>query len=193
MIVVRHVPTADNSQAAEGGEKIRGWRDLPPTTEGKAQAHRVADFMKIVAVSKRNWTIFSSPLIRATYQAKALARALNSGPVKEDKRLLPWNLGELQGQIVDKVKPQMISYMKNPSQQVPGGESFDTFVKRFKSFFDEHAENHDAIVVTHLRDILLSKSLAEKGKIDPSIMDDFKTVGEYIIMKVGPEGFQVLL
>ena len=191
MIVVRHPPTALNDPESE---RVRGWVDVPLTKDGKAQAHRVAEFFRFVGLGHNDWQVFSSPFERTEYQAKAIARTLGVG-VKTDDRLKPWNLGDLQGQPVEKAYPVMRKLMKEtPDEPAPGGESFNDFVERFRSFFDEHAECHDIIAVTHLRDIVLSKSLAERrGGVDPDIMDDWRTIGGIVLAKVGPEGFYPLL
>lgn len=163
---VRHGKTHSNVEQGPDSaleSKIHGWINDPLDAEGQAEALQVAQEFKNVPVS----VIYTSDMQRAEAVAEAIHGVTNA-PVIPLIALRSWNMGNLQGQEVANVLPQVEHYQLNPSAVVPGGESFNSFFNREKSIVDailEEAKTSPSsiVVVTHSRVILSLPTIIAGG------------------------------
>jgi broad specificity phosphatase PhoE len=192
IILVRHGSTALNAKShGDSSERIRGWADIPLDSEGKKEAERIA---KNISSNYQPQEIHSSPLIRALETANSIADACHLS-VEKTTDLLPWNLGDFTGQRVSLILKEMKYYVSHPERQVPGGEPFDVFKKRFLIFLK--AEIHEAfakkwriVLVSHTRDCQVAKAWIAAGCPDDFSIDD-KTMDDYSNETV-PGGFLII-
>ena len=168
IIMVRHGDTNLNSDSA--GEKIRGWLDVPLNAKGKQQAVAVGQKMADQPIEK----IYTSNLSRAEDVAKQIRLGIKKTQGREvtvtpTQNLRPWNLGQFQGQDVEKNRAKIAAYAdKTPTEKVPGGEAFNTFLERTLKFVKarmaESEKTHGAVVlVTHTRVLRLVDAWVSSG------------------------------
>jgi broad specificity phosphatase PhoE len=189
---VRHPPTKFNSNGSD--ERIRGHLDIPPTPEGIKMAAKTSDEFKRTGVAGEDGIdhIYSSDLDRALIVAKMI-KGKTGAPLTEMGALRPWNLGKLQGQLVSKVKGDMDYYMAHPNEAVPGGESWNAFVKRYLSALNKFWKTPgNTAIVTHIRNIMVAKAWIDAGasgtSLDPKELKvDPKFVPPASIVEVGPD------
>ena len=123
--IIRHGMTALNSEAG-GDDRIRGWRDVPLTKEGRAEAEKLAQHLKNSDID----ALYHSPLSRAVDTAKLIAKTTGAKLIALDE-LKPWNVGDYTGESSSKAHPILAKFCcDTPEKAVPGGESFNTFVAR---------------------------------------------------------------
>ena len=148
--LIRHGATAYN---AEGGgiDRIRGWKNVPLSDEGRRQVQELAEKLKNSGIK----FIVSSDLDRARETAEAIARRTGADLVLSQK-FRPWDLGEYTGQESMAVHPVMVKAARErPHRPVPGGESFADFRGRvFSGLREFMAQKRDErmAIVTHHRD-----------------------------------------
>jgi broad specificity phosphatase PhoE len=161
IILCRHEETALNT----GQERIRGWQNIPlddvGLQRGRGLAQDVAEHQPRV--------IFSSDLQRAIQTAKLIEQAL---PYKIHlvplQGLRPWNVGDLTGQTIEAVKPELLRLLKAKTEQAPGGESYVQFAQRFVDEFVKvslfaRKLGRPVCVVTHSRDCRAVRVLVDGG------------------------------
>jgi len=189
---VRHPPTKFNSNGSD--ERIRGHLDIPPTPEGIKLAAKLSNEFKPTGVAGEDGIdhIYSTNLDRGLVVAKMI-KGKTGAPLTEMGALRPWNLGKFQGQLVSKVKGDMNYYMSHPNEVVPGGESWNAFVKRYLPLLNKLWKtpgNH--AIVTHIRNIMVAKAWIDAGakgvELDSSDLKvDPKSVPPASIVEVGPD------
>lgn len=179
--IVRHGQTELNKGAAgESAERVRGWREIELDDEGRREAVRLAHEFKDYDVAE----VYSSPLNRAKETASGIA-AEHHLQVHVMPSLLPWNLGDWQGQKVVDVKEAMAKYTVQETKCVPGGEPFAAYRERFLSFLADKLRAAQSlppdkflVLVTHSRGLQTTKSWAAAGfpedlSIDTDVMNDY--------------------
>lgn len=119
------------SQDAPDSNKISGWNAVPLNAEGRVNAARAAAFLK----SKGITNILASDTLRAHQTAAILGDRLGL-PVVESERLRSWNMGAMQGLLVETAKPFLKFFQEHPDVRVPQGEKFEQFYNRFKAAFN---------------------------------------------------------
>lgn len=148
--VIRHGATAYNAESG-GTDRIRGWKNIPLSDEGRKQVRELAEKLKDTGIKY----IVASDLERARETAEAVATKTGAMLVFT-KKFRPWDLGEYTGQESMAVHPIMVKYAKErPQRPIPGGESFDQFRSRVFSGLREFMgtqRNEQAAIVTHHRD-----------------------------------------
>jgi len=172
--IIRHGSTALNDDTGKN-DRIRGWKDVPLSAEGKAEAEATAKQLEDSGIEK----IYASDLDRTMDTALALQKTTGASitPLQE---LRPWHLGSLiEGKLTRKMLPKMQHLIDNPDVVPQGGESFNQFKDRFLSGFHkvqaETADQHAALV-THYRGTKLLNSWRKTGTGNDTIdTADFAT------------------
>lgn len=194
VILARHGQTDYNSKAAGSAERLRGWKDIPLNDAGRQEAKRLAAELSSYPIT----TVISSDLSRAFDTAKAVAKPHNL-PVIPATALRPWNLGKFQGQPVKGIEAQLNSYIANPAENVPQGESFDAFKQRYLELLQMVLDNTKSsgqvmALVSHTRNAQLTKAWLAAGgdrsfDISNRVMTDYAHqphTGDYLL--VLPDG-----
>lgn len=125
VILVRHGHTDFNDH---GQERIRGWLDVPLDKEGVANAHAAAAKLNGIQAHE----IVSADLQRSARTAHIIA-SKTGVPIRIDPRLRPWNMGVLGGKDLADVEDVINHHLAHPDQPIPGGESFDEFITRWRA------------------------------------------------------------
>jgi broad specificity phosphatase PhoE len=125
---LRHGTTDMNEQGLH-----RGWEDVPLDDDGREDASEAA----LTLDGRGIKAIYSSDLGRAKETARIVAKKLKL-KVIVDFRLRPWNKGDFQGEPKDETKEAFDYYVNHPDKKVPGGESLDSFNKRYEEALDEY-------------------------------------------------------
>lgn len=162
IILVRHPPTKLNETG-----RIRAQLDPPVPPEGRQVAEATARQFRLVPVDH----IYADTTIRTELLGKMIAK-VTAAPLTLTPKLASWNLGDFAGKKIDDVAPAIKAYMlKTPGKAVPGGESFETFVRRFVGFMLPFYHSKKTVVfVTHGRPIMTAKAWQE-ADADDSPMD----------------------
>jgi len=158
--IIRHGATALNGDRGKG-ERIRGWKDVPLSEEGKEEVKKTAKSLKNSGIN----VLLHSDLSRAADTAAAVAEQTGAKMVPTQK-LRPWDLGHYAGQESTKVHPIMKEYAeKMPDKPVPGGESFNSFKARtFQGLREAMMTPGDVGIVTHHRVERLIKAWQKAGE-----------------------------
>jgi broad specificity phosphatase PhoE len=188
---VRHGMT---SQDAPDKNMISGWNGVPLNAEGRVNAAHAAAYLKDRGITN----ILASDTLRAQQTARILSQRLDV-PMVLTEKLRSWNMGALQGMLVETAKPFLEFFQKNPSVRVPQGEKFEQFYRRFKGAFESLVAysrkfpNAAPVVVTHsqcldlipwfLRDIEPGRPLESLGS-KPGDIFKLVTEGDLQLRKV---------
>ncbi len=164
LIAIRHGETELNGvgNGGNGAERTRGWLPVTLTLQGMQDMIETAENLSDV---EGVTALHSSDLVRGVQSAEEVAHALNMTlNVREDLR--DWNIGEFAGQEVKKILKDLHAFMDEPLKQVPGGESYQSFLNRAVPFITQLVEDEDLqIIVTHNRLLTLIDALTRnKGK-----------------------------
>lgn len=177
VLLIRHGHTALNA-SGDTKDRIRGWVNVPLNDEGIQDAKNARNVLEGL-VNKVN-QFYVSNLDRTEDTAKIVNQNFKA-PMTETVCLRPWDLGELQGQETDKVKPRMKYFAENADEVVPEGESFNNFKKRYISFLqrvigEANRDNSVIVLVTHFRNVKMAQAWIEAGmkadmSVDESVMN----------------------
>ncbi|KAF0699147.1 Aste57867_10268 [Aphanomyces stellatus] len=138
----------------------QGHTDIPLNDDGRAQAHRVAAYLRVVHAKTPFDAILSSDLSRASATAATIGMALNL-PVKQDERFREENYGLLEGHTAEEIKadPILSSVWAerkqrdcNGSHTDDGSESRQDSLDRTAAAFqwlDKAFPHMRVVVVTH--------------------------------------------
>lgn len=178
--LVRHGKTELNDDKHVSQDRIRGWKDVPLSDEGRKEADTIGKELRNKGIQH----IYSSDLSRAKETADIVSKYLKL-PVKVTKEFRPWDLGEFTGQSTEKSMPKIHDYVDNkPDKPIPKGESFNSFADRFHGGLDKVLRDHDnhtvAIVTHHRGERLIKASIQADGTIQPdkTNFNIFKEKGE---------------
>jgi broad specificity phosphatase PhoE len=151
--IVRHGATALNNSDVSV-DRIRGWKDIPLSPEGKVEAKRLGREMR----KDKPDVIVSSDLSRAADTAKIISK-ITKVPISEvSKDFRPWDVGDYAGLISKKALPLLARHVDNPDKTCPGGESFNQFRSRFLNGVRRVLERYEgkvAIVAHHRNERIL--------------------------------------
>lgn len=152
LLIVRHGATKLNNQTDMSEDRIRGWSNVPLSSEGIAEAHQAAADL----AQYEPEIIFSSDLERALMTAQIIANSCHC-PLQSTPILRPWNLGKMQGQVTKTALPIIQRFVCDaPDQPVPEGESFSQFkdraLVRGLPYLVQAIGEKTALLVTHHRD-----------------------------------------
>src|SRR5256885_6168467 len=130
--LLRHASTEHNDPGTEGGERFRGWSNGPLSEKGVAEAKESA-----AALKKHPPTaIYSSDLQRSKETAQVISDELGGIKVQSLPELRTWNIGKFTNQLVSKYGPEVTRYQQTPNKNVPGGEAYGQFYRRFKGAWE---------------------------------------------------------
>lgn len=152
MYLIRHGSTSMNSNEAEP-ERFRAWSNPPLNEDGIRDAHQAGQFMQDKGIKH----IFASDLDRAMHTGEIVGQYTGAA-VTPVHGLRPWNIGEYTGTPVEQNIKTLVKYQtQHPNEKVPGGESYNEFLTRWKSTFTHllhiSAQHGPIGVVTHTRNI----------------------------------------
>ncbi len=184
VILCRHGSTKNNEEGL-----LRGWLDPELSAQGKKDAKELAVGFKGAAVAK----LYCSGLKRSCDTADEIGEVVDVEPT-EDERFKPWNLGDFQGKPVKDSLDRLMELMtEKPNDDVPGGESFNDFLKRYIPALEnafgeaEKAPDEFVVIVAHMRNQRAAKAWFDAGMKGTKV--DTKTLTSDD--EVGPGGFLV--
>jgi broad specificity phosphatase PhoE len=119
------------AQDAPDRNMISGWNGVSLNAEGRLNAAHAASYLKDKGITN----ILASDTPRAQQTARIIGQRLDL-PVAESERLRSWNMGALQGMLVETAKPFLKFFEENPDVRVPQGEKFQQFYNRFRAAFN---------------------------------------------------------
>lgn len=173
LIFVRHGSTALNAgDPADPRDMFRGWSPVPLSDFGRKTLAQTASWLKNAKLSQ----IISSDLPRAVESAQIISKATGV-PVTPDPRLRPLHVGNLTGKVITPELGKVLDQAhENRDMLIPGGETYNDFIRRYSSIFPEllqAGQQGNVVVVTHHRNLLalphmfFGKELKTKGPPDP--------------------------
>lgn len=177
--IIRHGATALNNDDVSV-DRIRGWKDVPLSPDGKKEAEKLAD--KIAKDPPD--AIVSSDLKRAHDTAEAISDKIGIPISTVSHVFRPWNVGKYAGQVSSKVLPILGELAaERPDEKTPQGESFNDFRKRFLCGVYTALKRHDGVVaiVAHHRNERLLNAWAKNGYPQDGAIDEkeFNQKGEH--------------
>jgi len=159
--IVRHGATKLNDDD-NSVDRIRGWRDVPLTADGREQAKRLGYAM----LNDKPDVMISSDLCRASETAEIISKIIGVDVAEVSDKLRPWNVGDYAGMLTSKAVPILARYATDtPDKPMPGGESFNDFHGRFFDGLNDILQQHDGrvAIVTHHRNERLLNAWAKSG------------------------------
>jgi broad specificity phosphatase PhoE len=195
ILVLRHFPTPYNS--GEGGaEKSRSWSNIGID---KKTAEPLADKAAKVFDAHGVSTITSSDLNRGKQSAQLLAEKMNTRPiVKSTYSARTWNTGEA-GTPEKEAREERKKYAKNPDEEMPGGESFNTFRDRLTTFLTAELKKAEAnpeekrAIILHGHQVMDAEAgMQGRGnkESDWKALDEIKP-GHILKLTDGPSGVKM--
>lgn len=109
--------------------RIHGRLDPPLSDAGRYRAKQIARSLKGKDIKR----VHSSPRRRAHETAILIGRETGA-PVEIHAELLPWDLASMSGAKTASIKPLLEFFSSRPGRTVPGGESKNDVLTRFKAF-----------------------------------------------------------
>lgn len=184
-VVIRHGSTKLNAGPGVSEDRIRGWKDIPLSEEGRQDIKKNFPALKKLGMHG----LVCSDLSRAFETAQIISRELKIPILEKTMSLRPWNLGVFAGQETKKVLPILQNYIKKQFKKVPQGESFHAFKKRFISYVVGLQKKFGPIklgIVTHHRDERLMDAWLDYGE-----PEDVADIPSHPFMEKGipPGGF----
>lgn len=162
IVLIRHGATRLNNKDVSV-DRVRGWKDIPLSPEGKQEAQRVGQKIKN---SMKPDVLVPSDLHRAQETARIISKVTGVPLSEPTEGFRPWNVGQLAGQLTKKAIPILSAYAcDKPEKPVPGGESFNDFKSRFLTALRDALDKHEGTVgvVTHHRGERLLKAWGKEG------------------------------
>jgi broad specificity phosphatase PhoE len=138
LLLVRHGVTDWNREG-----RFQGYQDPPLSTDGLNEARLLAQRLA-AAPDEMPARIVTSPLLRASQTAAAIAAAMPGGPMalEDDARLIELGQGEWEGRThaeleVNDAERYTAWRHSSPRRPPPGGESLEDATQRVGSALDE--------------------------------------------------------
>jgi broad specificity phosphatase PhoE len=189
VVLARHGETDLNGLHGSSTERIRGWSNVPLNDEGRAEAERMAARLDGLGITH----IVTSDLVRAQETGQIIGKILGV-PVTTDADFRPWHLGELEGQEVPKIVDKMVYFSEHPDEQVPGGESYNSFYKRFSGALRETMqgaqEGGTPLIVAHSRNVLTVPHILSDGK-EPIAQKGGPEPGAALVLRNAGDGYGI--
>lgn len=164
VFLIRHGKTELNDPA---NEKIRGYSDIPLSSEGKIEVEHTRKFLEDSKFPIKR--ILASPLQRGMLTAEIVANS--HARVFPNQGLLPWNLGELTAKPISEAATRMDYLQEYPDLKAPKGESYRAFYDRWTLAlhkmlaFAETEPDQILVGVVHSRNLLALPSILEDRPI----------------------------
>ena len=129
LFIIRHGATKLNN-ADVSVDRIRGWRDVPLSADGKKEAKILAE--KIDRAKEKPKWLASSDLERAQETAWVISAATDIPLKKITQQFRPWDVGKYAGMLSKEAVPILRHYAElYPLEDLPEGECFCQFKCRF--------------------------------------------------------------
>ncbi len=157
--LIRHGATKLNNDDISV-DRIRGWKDIPLSPDGRREAERLGRTIKAPDV------LLTSDLSRALETAEIIAKHTGVKLEKPSKEFRPWDVGKFAGMKSSEAIGELAHYAcEIPHQPVPGGESFNSFRQRLFAGLSRAFGEHSGVVgvVTHHRVERLLKAWQAAG------------------------------
>lgn len=156
VIFIRPGETEWNKQGRRQGHVM-----IPLNAHGRAQAERLATFLRNLGLNK----VYSSDLRRAAEAAEIIASEVNV-EVVYDKRLRERNMGEWQGLTREEIiawYPEQYDALRSDlfNYKIPNGESRKEVYARFRDCFDQVIENDDSEIIAFIAHTIAIKTLLD--------------------------------
>ena len=183
IVIIRHGETALNVD-----DRIRAWSDVPLDPKGIEQAENLGKQLKDSGVD----FLVSSDLTRTLQTSACISRESGIPIIATDMCLRPWNVGKYTAQPAEKVHATLMEYaIEKPEEQIPDGESFDSFKYRclmgIISYLNHYPDKLIGFVAHHRNDRLL------RGWVEAGTPDDFEIDFDHFSTKgILPGTFDVL-
>ena len=176
--IIRHGATRMNNDDVSV-DRIRGWKDIPLTAEGKKEADALGEQMK----RNRPDVLLTSDLRRAAETADIISAKIWVPVAQESKGFRPWDVGDYAGETTKIAIPILADYaMHKPGTKVPGGESFNDFRDRFFGAVQDALREYEGRIgiVTHHRGERLMHAWSANGYPDDGSIkiSEFNKKGE---------------
>lgn len=173
LLFVRHGATRLNNDDVSV-DRIRGWRDVPLSPDGKEQAKKIA---REVARDCPPDAVATSDLARAEDTARVIARECEVRLLPPSRSFRPWDVGKYAGEKTSEAIPVLDEYAtETPDEPIPGGESFNSFRRRFfdgvVSLLEDHPDDLLLLVAHHRNERLLAAWVAAGCPGDGSIDEE---------------------
>jgi probable phosphoglycerate mutase len=164
LYLIRHGTTTFNHHIdqKQHEERIRGWLPISLDENGRKQAIDAGKFLKKYNITN----LYSSPLERAIETVSEISSLLNKEIILQTG-LMPWNIGNINGELASIAIPIMTEYFNNNQKEVPGGESYFSFYNRWKhALFEllEKSKKKNIAAVTHSRNLYCLDHILTNGK-----------------------------
>lgn len=171
LYIIRHGKTTTNSND-NSKDPIRSWSDPPLDAEGRKEAAMLGKLMRGRGIRR----IFHSDLGRAHETARIIAEEIGAQETSL-VGLRPWNLGVFIGHPLDKNLDKIIYYETHRDLKVPGGETYNTFLKRFGAVLEDAKrcvlKNPDSPIalVTHSQNLVALRNRLSHNRfpIEPTM------------------------
>lgn len=124
--------------------KFRSRLDPPLDDKGLKQAEAAAENLKKLNIEVKR--IVCSPLLRAVQTGDAIAEKYDL-EVEQDRGIISWALGILQGKDKDECADILDLYVSNPKKTIPDGESLDDFEERNFQYLDKELRKEGNLTV----------------------------------------------
>ena len=142
---VRHGETTPNRDGL-----LLGRSDVELTARGLQQAAAVGVALRALQPA----VLVSSPLVRATSTAAAIAEASGIDRVEIDDRLIEVAYGEFEGLPFAELPADAVTrWRADPDFAPPDGESLRAVGKRMAEFCEEYLDDRAVIAVSHVSPI----------------------------------------
>jgi len=126
--LVTHGETPLDKQGRIHGQRVDAPLSLTGTMRAKQMARKLAN--------KDIDCIYCSPLKRAKQTAYIIGQRIGAKVEPRDE-LLPWDVARMSGAKVASIRPVLDFFSSRPDRKVPGGESKNEFLSRYKGFMQE--------------------------------------------------------
>ena len=158
LIYLRHGQTKLNR---DSGERLRGWLPVDLDKGGIEQAKEAAQ--RLAGIHPTSFS--TSDLNRATQTAAHIEKTVGMEATPTEA-LRDWNTGDLAGQKVSDVMPQLHHLIDHPEVTPPGGEPLQTYLDRFFPYIKSLVESPDLhLVVGHARGSqIIHSAVNQKGQ-----------------------------
>lgn len=186
ILLVRHGETALNEE-----KRIRGWLDVDLSDKGRADSNKTGAVLQQHQPSE----ILTSDLTRAEQTGQILQQHLQV-PMDNSRDLRPWDLGKFTGLKFDDIHDEMNRYIANPKKAVPGGESFNDFLERWRGGLQDLAgramqsPTGTVAAVTHSRNIEATRYMLS-GEKDVNSLATANTVPPSGVMQLSIQNGKV--
>jgi broad specificity phosphatase PhoE len=180
LFLIRHGATKLNNDDVSV-DRIRGWKDVPLSPDGKREAKLLAE--KMERTKELPAWLASSDLERAQETAWIISKELGIPLKKITQHFRPWDVGRYAGMLTKEAIPILQHYAEqHPLEDMPEGECFCRFKCRFFEGVAKLLEDDKpwGVVTHHRGERLMHAWLARGARPDAEIKwSEFNQIGEH--------------